>query len=294
MFAPLSLLLAAVVGAGAAPAVPATPVVPVSPASPAIAASPASPATLKPAVVTVHATEFALRAPKSVPAGTITFRMLNEGKMMHHVAIVRLLHGKTLADYMAALRKPGPPPTWAVDVGGPNAAAPGQSSQATMTLEPGQYALLCFVPSPGDPAPHLMKGMATSLTVVPSSAPSAEPSADVNVRLSDYAFTMSKPLVAGHHVIRVTNDAAQSHEIVIVKLPPNQTAAHLASWVESGMQGPPPGMPLGGTTQLAKGRAVEFPVDLTAGTYGMICFVPDAKDGKPHSAHGMTTQFVVK
>jgi hypothetical protein len=25
----------------------------------------------------------------------------------------------------------------------------------------------------------------------------------------------------------------------------------------------------------------------------MICFVPDAKDGKPHVQHGMTTQFKV-
>jgi hypothetical protein len=260
----------------------------------AAAAGVAPTGAVKPAVVTVHTTEYAIRAPKSVPAGTLTFRMVNDGKMLHHVAIMRLMDGKTVADFMEAMKKPGPPPAWAVDVGGPNAAVPGGSSQATLTLEPGEYALLCFVPSPGDPAPHAMKGMIAPLTVVPSSVPSAEPVADVNLKLSDYAFNLSKPLTAGHHVIRVTNDAAQPHEVVFVKLPPGQTAAGVAQWVESGMNGAPPGMPMGGTTQIAKGRVVDFPVDLTPGSYGMICFIPDMKDGKPHSAHGMTTTFTVK
>jgi len=260
-----------------------------------LAAGAAMPATsLKPTVVTVRASEYAFTAPKSVPAGTITFRMVNDGKMLHHVSLVRLLHGKTLNDYIAAMKKPGPPPAWSVEVGGPNATVPGQTSDATLTLEPGNYALICFVPSPGDPAPHLMKGMASALTVTPSSAAAAEPAADVNVHLSDYKFALSKPLSAGHHVIKVTNDAAQPHEIVFVKLPPGKTAAGLAQWVEAGMQGPPPGMALGGVTGIAKGRSNTFAVNLTPGTYGMICFLPDAKDGKPHSAHGMTTQFEVK
>ena len=28
-------------------------------------------------------------------------------------------------------------------------------------------------------------------------------------------------------------------------------------------------------------------VDLKPGTYVLVCFIPDAKDGKPHLAHGM-------
>ena len=35
-------------------------------------------------------------------------------------------------------------------------------------------------------------------------------------------------------------------------------------------------------------------VDLAPGNYGLICFIPDAKDGKPHFMHGMATQFSVK
>lgn len=251
--------------------------------------------SFKPVVVTIHATEFAFTAPKSVPAGTITFRMVNDGKQLHHVSIIRLLNGKTMADFMKAMKQPGPPPAWVVQVGGPNAAVPGQTANATLTLEPGQYVLVCFVPSPGKEAiPHVMNGMIRSLTVTPNSAPAAELPADIYVRLSDYKFAMSKPLTAGRHVVKVTNDAAQPHEVVLVKLAPGRTAADAAKWVGSGMQGPPPGMPIGGVAPIAKGRSNTFTLDLTPGSYGMICLLPDARDGKPHSAHGMTTQFEVK
>lgn len=255
-------------------------------------AAPAPP--LKPAIVTVHASEFAFAAPKSVSAGTITFRMVNDGKQLHHVAIVKLLNGKTVDDFMAAMKKPGPPPAWIVAVGGPNAVVPGQSTDATLTLEPGNYALVCFIPSPGDPTPHVMKGMISALTVTPGSAPSVNVPADVNIRMSDYRFALSKPLTAGRHVIKVTNDAAQDHEVLFVKLPPGVTAAGVAEWVEAGMKGPPLAMPMGGVSPIARGRSNTIALDLTPGTYGMICFLPDAKDGKPHSVHGMTAQFEVK
>jgi hypothetical protein len=42
-----------------------------------------------------------------------------------------------------------------------------------------------------------------------------------------------------------------------------------------------------------KGKNTYFEADLAPGDYGMICFVPDAKDGKPHFAHGMIQQFKV-
>jgi hypothetical protein len=256
----------------------------------AVSPSPA----FKPRLVTVRASEFAFSAPKSVPAGTLTFRMVNDGKQLHHVSIVKLLNGKTVADYVAALKKPGPPPAWSVDVGGPNAAVPGGMSDATVTLEPGSYALVCYVPSPGEMAPHLMKGMIAPLTVTPNSAASIELTPDVNLHLTDYKFAFSKPLTAGHHWVRVTNDAAQPHEVLFVKLPPGQTAAKVAQWVEDGQKGPPPAMPIGGASPMAKGRSTTLNLDLAPGTYGMICFLPDAKDGKPHSVHGMTAQFEVK
>ncbi|HEY2065784.1 MAG TPA: hypothetical protein VGG84_07465 [Gemmatimonadaceae bacterium] len=244
-------------------------------------------------VVNVTTTEFAFAAPASIPAGTTLFHFVNRGKELHHVAVIRLENGKTLADYTSAMKKPGPPPAWAVDAGGPNAAAPGHSADAILTLTPGNYLLVCFIPSPGEQAPHVMKGMVKALTVTPSANGSVEPKSDIDLTLSDYKFALSKPLTAGHHLLHVVNTAAQSHEFLLVKLAPGKTAADVAKWVEAGMHGAPPGMPLGGTTQIARGRTITVPVDLEEGRYGLICFIPDAKDGKPHSAHGMTETVTV-
>ena len=45
---------------------------------------------------------------------------------------------------------------------------------------------------------------------------------------------------------------------------------------------------------MGKGAVVYLPVDLESGEYGILCFLPDAKDGKPHVAHGMLRQISVK
>ncbi len=250
--------------------------------------------TVAPPVVIIHARDFAYVAPKTVKSGVTTFRLVNDGKQLHHLTIIGLAKGKTMADLAAAMKKPGPLPAWATEVGGPNPALPGGTAEATLSLAPGTYAMLCFIPSPGETAPHAMKGMMGELTVTAEKSGGTEPVADANIRLSDYAFSVDKPLTAGHHVLRVTNDAAQSHELVLIELPPGKTVADVGTWVEKNlMKGPPPGKPIGGIAALAKGRSGTIPVDLKPGHYGFICFAPDVKDGKPHFAHGMMKDFTV-
>jgi uncharacterized cupredoxin-like copper-binding protein len=248
-----------------------------------------------PPVVTIHAKDFAFEGPKSIKSGPTTFRLVNDGKELHHLSLVKLGKGKTMKDLGEALKKQGPPPAWMIDVGGPNPAVPGGSVEATLSLEPGDYALLCFINSPGNPTPHMAKGMVGSITVLPESNGATMPTADVTLRVSDYKFTFSKPITAGKHVINVVNDAAQTHEVVFVKLAPGKKIADVMNWAEKDMlKGPPPGETVPGMAGIAKGHAASFPVDLKPGTYGMICFVPDAKDGKSHAHHGMVTQFDVK
>lgn len=213
---------------------------------------------------------------------------------LHHVTLIRLDGGKTLADYMAAMKVPGPPPAWATEVRGPNAAVPGKTSDAVIMLEPGDYILTCFIPSPGEPMPRLMKGMVKSLTVTPSGNASVDPKGDVHLTLSDFKFVLSKPLTAGRHVLHVMNTATQPHEAVLVKLAPGETASSFARWADEGMKGRPPGIPIGGTTMIAHGRTVAVPVNFVPGEYGLVCFVPDVTDGKSHSTHGMTETFTVR
>lgn len=253
----------------------------------------AAAAPAEPRVVTVVARDFAFQAPDRVPAGLTTLRLENRGPNLHHIALVRLDEGKHLADVFTALRAGGPPPTWMHDIGGPNAPDPGSVSVATVMLEPGTYAILCFVPFPDD-VPHVMKGMAKEITVTPAIAPAAmtQPSGDVTLALNDYTFSLSKPITAGHHTIRVENGAAQSHEVELVKLAPGKTLQDMMGWLQH-MQGPPPGNAIGGISGMQHGQVDSFTYDFTPGNYVLICFLPAPDDGKPHFMHGMVQAITV-
>ena len=261
-----------------------------APADTSVSAAPAAPAT--PNMVTFTAKEFSFDGPDTIPAGLTMFHLNASGKELHHVQLIKLEEGKTFTDFQASAKAPGPPPAWAVPYGGVNPPAPGGMAIATQVMEPGNYAVVCFVEGP-DHVPHIAKGMMKGLTVAATpNANMAEPTADVTMTLNDYSFTMSKPLAAGRQMIKVENAAAQPHEIVLVQLAPGKTIQDVAKWA-SEMKGPPPGKPIGGIPAFVKGKNTYFEASLEPGEYGMICFVPDSKDGKPHFAHGMMQQIKV-
>lgn len=241
--------------------------------------------TTAPTAVTVHARDFAYQMPDSIPAGYVTLTLVNDGPSFHHATVVRLDSAKTLADLEAALKTPGPLPAWAVPLGGPNAPNPGSSSNATLDLAAGNYALVCFVDIP-DGVPHFAKGMAHAFTVVANGSPGAAPTADVDLALVDYGFEFSTPLTAGHHVVAITNKGPQPHEVEFLKLAPGKTAEDVMNWMQK-PAGPPPASGIGGASFEAVGVTNYVSLDLTPGEYVAICFVPDAKDGKPHFMHGM-------
>ena len=262
--------------------------------SAATAAAPApAPATAAaPNMVTFTAKEFSFDGPDSIPAGLTMFHLTDAGQQLHHLQIVKLDQGKTFADLQAALKAGGPPPAWMLPYGGVNPPAPGETTTAMQVMEPGNYAVVCFVEGP-DHVPHIAKGMLKPLTVTATpNANMTEPAGDVTLTLSDYTFTLSKPLVAGTQLIKVENGAAQPHEVVLVQLAPGKTMEDVAKWVAD-MKGPPPGKPIGGIPGFPKGKNAFFEATLEPGDYGMVCFLPDAKDGKPHVQHGMMKQFKV-
>jgi hypothetical protein len=206
--------------------------------------------------------------------------------------VVRLDSGKTVNDFTESIKKPGPFPAWAVIVGGPNAPNPSQQSNATFDIQPGNYVVLCVVDIPGG-IPHVAKGMFKPLTVTASTAPAAKaPTPDVTIGLKEYAFEVSTPITAGSHTIEVRNTGAQDHEIEVIKLEPGKTPDDFGKWMAK-PEGPPPASAIGGVIA-AKGGSVYFTADFTPGNYVMVCFIPDAKDGKPHMMHGMVQNFTVK
>ena len=248
-------------------------------------------------VVTVTTSDYAFDAPESIPAGLTTFSLVNRGPELHHMQILRLEDGKTLADLQAAMKNPGPPPSWITALGGPNAGVPDGKSTVTVTanMKPGNYVMLCFIDSP-DGTLHVMKGMLRAFTVTGDSriAQAGAPKADVVITLHDYNFDLDKPLTAGHRTILFKNTAKQDHEAFLAKLAPNSPATALLEWLKSDRKSPPPAMPAGGIVAIAPGQENVLVSELTPGEYGLFCFVPDAKDGKSHITHGMFKQITVK
>lgn len=244
-------------------------------------------------VVEVSGFDYGFEAPEVIDAGWTSFRFANRGPEAHHLTLMRLAPGRTASEALAALRDRQPLAGIATAVGGPNAPMPGASTEAAMDLEPGEYLLVCVVPSP-DGTPHFLKGMAKPITVREvDGATAAAPAADVEVTMTDYTFDIGEPIAAGERTIRVINatSAVEPHEIVLVRLPEGTTAEQVNDWLHA-MQGPPPGEFIGGITALDPGEAGSFTANFTPGEYAFLCPLP-SPDGEAHTYKGMMHQFRV-
>ncbi len=264
----------------------------------AVACSRPAPHAAGPSIVTITATDYAFGVPDSIPAGLVTFRLVNQGEELHHASLVRLRDGKTVADFqagiVAAMKSHTPPPAWIGFAGGPNAVTLGDTATTTQMLEPGSYVFVCWIPSL-DGVPHVMKGMMHSIVVSAATAPaSAEPTADLSIKLTDYDFQVSQPLTAGTHVVRVENTGAQAHEVAITALSPGKTLQDFIAWEQGSEKGPlPTGRWLGGVSTIDAGGHAQVTATFAPGSYLLLCFWPDAKDGKPHLVHGMAKEITV-
>ncbi len=243
--------------------------------------------------VTFTATDYRYSGPSEIPAGLTAFRLENRGKELHHLVIARLEQDRTLDSLLAALKQPGPPPSWLHFVGGPNATEPGAESNGSFMMTPGHYAVMCFIPTAAG-VPHVAKGMIGSLEVTPSNGPVATAAApDIIIKLTDYSFDLSTPLTPGEHTIQVQNDGPQTHEVVLARFLPGKSLKDLEAWEKGGEKGPLPAKFLGGISPMDKGESGEFTLTLEPGDYSLLCFLPDAKDGKPHLMHGMAKSLKV-
>ena len=252
----------------------------------------------KPHVVNVVANDFAFEMPASIPAGLTTFDLRNNGKVIHHLGVMRVDSGHTAADGMATIIRVGKGvrPAWLHPVGGPQGAMPGESANLTLVLGPGSYLAFCEFPGP-DPIRHYAKGMMKDFTVTPTSRVGALPKADVAITLVDYDFVLSHPLTRGRHVIVVTNTATQPHMVAFRRYPidhPAGTAAReLTAWAHDPQGTIGPGHSEGGVTEISPGETVTMSRDFAPGMYLLICFTSDASDGKPHFAHGMQKEITI-
>jgi hypothetical protein len=211
------------------------------------------------------------------------------------ISITRLEGGHTASEVYDIARKGGTTPNWATDLGGPNAVAPGDTSNATIVLHPGRYMMSCFVAA-SDGNPHLLKGMFAQFEVTATHPVSyVLPRSSVTIHLRDYRIDLSRPLTRGTYTFQVINDGPQEHDVQILKLNGGRSAEQALDWFEkpNGPVSNPPAKAMGGMVGLNKGKTGFFSATFGPGSYLIFCWVPDEKDGRAHFRHGMIRRFTV-
>lgn len=129
-----------------------------------VVAGPANTASAPTADGEIRMHDFGYTIPP-LSAGTHTLHIVNDGPQTHELELIRLDEGATVEQFLAAFQPgaKGPPP--GRSIGGPGALSKGLDNYWTVSLEPGSYAVLCFVPDSADGQPHIMKGMVQSFSV---------------------------------------------------------------------------------------------------------------------------------
>lgn len=136
------------------------------------AAAATQPALAK-AAGNVELNDFAFTTiPSDLKVGKYTWAVTNKGKEIHEMGMLRLKAPAAQIQQILAgpppapgsARPAGPPPF--EDAGGFQAITPGMTGWTTVELEKGEYALVCFVPSPANQGkPHVALGMVRTFTV---------------------------------------------------------------------------------------------------------------------------------
>jgi len=243
-------------------------------------------------VVEYAALDFMFSGPAEIPSGWTTFRMPNRGEEHHVMILIQLPEGVSYAEYNEATvqrASTGSTPDWWGDnviMGGPAALAPGLTGETTVKLDPGEYAMVCPVPT-ADGTQHSALGMMRSLTVTEEASGAPEPEADITMTLRSLEFEMDGDISAGRHTIRVVFEhqpEGKPHDVHVARLGPNQTLEDFATSMET--------LDLtdvyfiGGAEDMPEGYIAYFTADFEPGRYAFWCHY--------HSEDGMVQEFRVE
>jgi hypothetical protein len=172
---------------------------------------------------------------------------------------------------------------------------PGKTAVYTGNFEAGTYVLQCHLPAP-DGKEHLTKGMITSATATAGDEGEL-PEADTTITASEFKFEGLDGLKSGEQVVKFENKGQQPHHAAVIGLQPGKTVQDALAFFTAAATGPPSGPPPftgfpGFMATFAPGSEAARTMDLAAGTYAIVCFIPDT-DGTPHAAKGMAQEIKI-
>jgi uncharacterized cupredoxin-like copper-binding protein len=241
---------------------------------------------------TIHSADYAIRGmsfegPSTIPAGMTTITVVNESDRDGDTfALISLSGGRTLDDFFTTMGmlfsgELSVVPDW-IDFHGGSPIGLDDERSYTIFLSPGTHYLLSI--GGDEEGPYAARGLLLPIEV---EAPAVDASVTITTR--DYEFEIEGTLVAGTQVVRVHNAANQPHEVLMFPLPPGVGLEEMLSAEDEGEM---PGHLIQGMWAINPGETVYVTVHLMEGTYGVICFIPDA-DG-PHFMQGMAAEVSVR
>jgi hypothetical protein len=224
--------------------------------------------------------------PKSVEGGVVEIRFTSSVEGEHGAQLVRVDGNHPIDEALAAADRWGGRgrglPEWLFIAGGTPDVAKGESSTVTQELEPGRYLVA-----------DVNTGASAELEVTGGAAGGELPAAKGTITATEYAFE-TDGLQAGRNTVTFDNAGQEPHLVVASALRPGKTAADAKRFFETESGPPPVDDSRTFSTAVVEGgvkQAVEL--DLEAGRYVLICFVPDREGGPPHVAKGMISEATV-
>ncbi|MDP2327070.1 MAG: hypothetical protein Q8M79_03175 [Dehalococcoidia bacterium] len=132
-----------------------------------------------------------------------------------------------------------------------------------------------------------------ALTVACGSVKKVDPNA-VTVTATDFAFAVGGTFTAGTNEITLTNSGQQTHHGQIIRLDDGKTMVDFAAALAAGGETLPEWAHFaGGPGAVDPGQSTTLSASMEAGSYVLLCFIPDIADGVPHVAKGMAAPFTV-
>lgn len=114
---------------------------------------------------TVEAAEYVFNA-ETLPSGEVEIAFDNIGAQPHHLIASPIKGDATAEDVEAAFKEEkGPPPLSEKGTLSTAVLEGGEAQLVTMDLEPGRYALYCFITDREGGPPHALKGMVDEVEV---------------------------------------------------------------------------------------------------------------------------------
>lgn len=238
-----------------------------------------------------------LKAPKTVPAGSVEVTVKNTGNRLHGVQLVRVEGKRSAGEVVSKVltsKDGAPTPDWAFAAGGVSSVAPGASKATTLILRPGTY----FIADDGDAAGlNYAVGGIAQLEVTGSADGGKLPDTDATIVAKENSFA-TDGLKAGENRVTFENAGQELHQVFAVPVAKGSTFAQVKQALTSDTppSGPPPfdEKKLVRTSVLEGGSSEVTTLQLQAGTYAFADFTSDRAGGPSHAAKGMITEVKIK